>query len=62
MKLKYLSLFDLESCKRCIVADRIFALGNSWNWKASLEAHGLAPQLGLLSGDLLSTHFEQTPD
>ena len=52
LKAKYSSLFELESRKKCSVANRIFGPTISWNWKSRPSALGLKPAVRALTNDI----------
>ncbi|KAL7607598.1 hypothetical protein Lser_V15G19622 [Lactuca serriola] len=56
LKVKYPSLFELESRKQCIVADRISGSNYGWNWKSS-PGLGLDPIVSTLSSDVSGIHL-----
>nr|KAJ0202147.1 hypothetical protein LSAT_V11C600327540 [Lactuca sativa] len=58
LKVKYPSLFELESRKRCNVADRNYG----WNWKSRPADLGLDPVVSTLSSDVSGIQLSMGSD
>lgn len=52
LKVKYPSLFELETRKCCTVADIISGSNYRWNWKSRPADLGLDPDVSTLSSDV----------
>lgn len=62
LKAKYPTLFELESRKKCSVADRIAGPTSSWNWKSCPSTLGLEPAIRALTNDLSSVRLGHGAD
>ena len=54
LKVKYPSLFELETRKCCTVADIIGGSNYGWNWKSRPADLGLDPDVSTISSDVSS--------
>ena len=52
LKTRYPDLFDLESKKRCTVADRIGDRNQNWKWKSRPSAQGLDSEVHGLGNEV----------